>query len=259
MARRDEIVKFCNDYLKVDEIKDAARNGMQIEGKEEVTRVALGVSANLELFEKAAEWGADMVIVHHGLFWEGDHTNPKTKCYDFNITGQMQKRVKALMVKNVSLLAYHHSLDVHTVIGNQAQFFMKARLRPKDEFGFYEGRNFGLYSDTKITRTELIERINSAFGTNAKLYGDGPDEVRRVGFCSGHGVLIISEAIEMGLDTFVSGSVSESTVHLAKDAKINLIAAGHYNSEKLGVQALGELIKNRFRLDVRFIETPCEV
>ena len=259
MADRDKIVEFCNDYLKVKEIHDYGRNSMQVEGKPEVNKIALGVSANLELFEKAAEWGADMVIVHHGLFWQKDTINQKTGDFDFSITDLMKKRVETLMKNGMSMLAYHHSLDMHPVIGNQAQFFLKASLRYKGDFGSYNKQKFGLYGDTKIMREELIKRINDVFGTNARVYGDGPEEIKRIGFVSGYGIFALEEAADLGCDTFVTGSADESDISLAKEAKINLILPGHYNSEKLGIQALGELVKNKFRIEVRFIDVPCEV
>jgi len=255
-ADRDKIVEFCNDYLKVNEIKDYGRNGMQVEGREEVNKIVLGVSASLELFKKAAEKNADMVIVHHGLFWEGDSTNPATGKYDFHLDGFLKKRVKHLLDNDISLLAYHHTLDAHPVIGNNAQFLLKAQLRLRGEFGTFLGTKFGVYSETKISIDELINRVNSVFDSNALTFKYGPEICKRIGFISGHGFGAIDEAMKLDLDTYITGSVGEKAPAIAKELGMNLIAAGHYNSEKLGVRALGELIQKRFKVEVEFIDVP---
>ena len=171
----------------------------------------------------------------------------------------MKKRVKILIDNNISILSYHHPLDLHPIIGNQIQFFKKIGIKPKGKFGYYEGESFGLHAKTKINRNELIKRINSAFGTNAKVYGNGPETVRNVCFVSGHGVIVLPEALKKGFDTFISGSITESNVDTARDANINLICAGHYNSEKLGIMALGKLLKKKFKTEIKFFDVNCKV
>ena len=253
---RDKILEFCNETLDVKSIKDYARNGMQVEGKEEIKKIALGVSANLELFRKAAEWGADMIIVHHGLFWETDAFSRDNNQYDFNLSGFLKKRVKHLLDNDLSLLAYHLPLDRHQVIGNNAQFFLKARIRNVGNFGVHDGHEIGMFGDTKIGRDELIKRVNDLFGANSLVLNYGPEECKRIGFISGSGASHINEALMHGVDTFITGIIDEMHPAIAKENNMNLIVPGHYNSEKLGIQALAELIKKRFKVETNFIEIP---
>jgi dinuclear metal center YbgI/SA1388 family protein len=249
-AIRDEIVSYLNDYLQVDAFKDYAPNGMQVIGRPEVKRIALGVSANLECFRLAAQQRADMLIAHHGMFWEN---MPR------EIGAMMKSRLKLLFEHDITLLGYHLPLDAHPVVGNNALWLARLGFELEGiDLGYFHGRAIGAIglSPKRQTLLDMVEQIEQIAGAIPRVYAYGPQTVRRLGVVTGGGQGNLIEAIARGCDTFLTGEVGEPTEGIAREEGINFIAAGHYNSEKIGVQALGDLLKAQFGVETFFCDVP---
>lgn len=249
-ALRDEIVQYFNTYLNIEGFKDYCPNGMQVIGRPEVSRVALGVSANLECFRLAAEKKADMLVVHHGLFWQN---MPR------EIGAMMKARLKLLFDHDISLLGYHLPLDAHPEIGNNALWLKRLGFMPEgSHLGAMNGKSIGMIGTTTRRQTleDLVEKIALHSGGVPRVYGYGPRTVRRLGVITGGGEGYLLEAIAQGCDTYLTGEVGEPTESYAREEGVNFIAAGHYNSEKMGIMALGELIRDKFTVETFFCDVP---
>lgn len=251
MARRDKIVKFIDKYLEIEKFEDKSVNGLQITGKEEVNKIALGVSASLALFEEAVKKGFDMIIVHHGLLWEGK---------DLRIDELRKKRLQFLFNKNISLLCYHLPLDGHPAIGNSVQILKKLNLGKKEEFGKYGGKFVGVVGELKqkTLLKEFVKVVNKLFNCQSMVLNFGPKIVKTVGIISGGGggASDMIEAFKHKCDVYLTGEPFESGYQMAREAKINVIAPGHYNTEQFGVQALGKLLEKKFKVKTEFIDIP---
>lgn len=239
-----DIVEYCSDYLSVASFPDYCPNGLQVEGGKHVKKIVLGVSACMELFQKAKEVGADLVIVHHGLIWGDQQT----------ITGIHGERIKFLLENKISLMAYHLPLDAHKVIGNNAQIAEMLELQNREDFLEYNGRKIGMKGSLKsIDFVSFTKKIKDIFSSITAVI-DGGRKVENIGICSGGARKDVEQAEIEGLDTYITGEVGEPTSAFCKEAKINYIALGHYNSEKSGVKALGERILGDFGIKSEFIE-----
>ena len=252
-AMRDEIVQFLNDYLQVEKFKDYCPNGMQVIGRPEVERVALAVSANLESFRIAVARQADMLIVHHGLFWEN---MPRT------VGTMMKARLKTLFEHDITLLGYHLPLDAHDEVGNNALWLKQLGFTVEDEkLGLTRGQAIGAIgiASKRLTLHDLVEQVDLIAGADAHVYEYGPQTIRRQGVVTGGGQGYVIEAIAYGCDTFLTGEIGEPTEAVVREEGINFIAVGHYNSEKIGVQALGNLLQSRFGVETFFCDVPNQV
>ena len=252
-AMRDEIVQFLNDYLQVEKFKDYCPNGMQVIGRPEVERVALGVSANLECFRIASVGRADMLIVHHGLFWEN---MPRT------VGTMLKARLKMLFEQDITLLGYHLPLDAHAEVGNNALWLKHLGFIVEDDaLGLARGQAIGAIGTATKRQTlhDLVEQVNMLASATAHVYAYGPQTVRRLGVVTGGGQGYIMEAIANGCDTFLTGEIGEPTEAIAREEGINFIAVGHYHSEKIGVQALSNLLQTQFRVETFFCDVPNQV
>lgn len=252
-ALRDEIVHYLNDYLQIDKFKDYCPNGMQVIGRPEVDRVALGVSANLECFRIAAESRADMLIVHHGLFWEN---MPRT------IGTMLKARLKMLFEHDMTLVGYHLPLDAHPEVGNNALWLQQLGFTVENNIlGFVRGQAIGAIGTATKRQTlhDLVEQVNLLANTTAQVYEYGPQTVRRIGIVTGGGQGYVMEAIANGCDTFLTGEVGEPTEAIAREEGINFIGIGHYNSEKIGVQALNNLLEAQFGVEAFFCDVPNKI
>jgi dinuclear metal center YbgI/SA1388 family protein len=239
-----DIVKYCNKYLNVDSFSDYCPNGLQVESNKHVSKIALGVSACMELFEKAKEINADLIIVHHGLIWGNQQT----------ITGVYGKRIKFLLENKISLMAYHLPLDAHLEIGNNATIADLLELKNSKSAFKYNGKDIGIQGEIKPIKFEdFLKAIREQFGKSFASYDSGA-LVEKIGICSGGASREVEQAKEYGLDTYITGEIGESTLAFLKEAKMNYIALGHYNSEKTGVKALGEHILENFGIKSEFIE-----
>jgi dinuclear metal center YbgI/SA1388 family protein len=210
-----------------------------------VTTIATGVSAGLELFERA-----EMILVHHGLFWGGQ---PQA------LTPTMAGRLKALLADDVSLAAYHLPLDAHAWLGNNALLADALGVADRQPLGEAKGRAIGLHGrlgHDGIPLDELVERVRSATGREPLLFAEGPDVVRTIGIVTGGAARMVTDAIAVGLDAFLTGEPTESVVTEAREAGIHFIAAGHYATETFGVRALGDLLAERFEVRHVFVDVP---
>jgi dinuclear metal center YbgI/SA1388 family protein len=250
---RDEIVQYLNDYLQVEKFKDYSPNGIQVIGRPDVARVALGVSANLECFRIAASRQADMLIVHHGLFWEN---MPRT------VGTMMKARLKILFEHDITLLGYHLPLDAHIEVGNNALWLKHLGFMLEEvEFGIVRGQAIGAIGTATKRQTlrDLVEQADLLTGSSAHVYKYGPKTIRRLGVVTGGGQGYVMEAIACGCDTFLTGEIGEPTEAVVREEGINFIAVGHYNSEKIGVHALGNLLQTQFGVETFFCDVPNQV
>lgn len=246
---RDDLVRYLDTYLEADRGADYGPNGLQVEGRAEVRKVATGVSACAELFARAAAAGADAVLVHHGIFWRN---TPQP------LTGVQFRRVAALVEAGLNLIAYHLPLDRHPEVGNNALAARAFGLEELAPFALHEGLPIGFKGrfPTPIAAAELVARCQRIFGQEPLAFTTGPDPVSTLGIVSGGAQGELQQAIAEGLDAYLTGEVSEWVMNVAREAKVHYLAAGHYATERLGIRTLGEHLAKRFGLEVEFVDVP---
>lgn len=238
------LVDYLNEYLCVSIFKDYAPNGLQVEGKPEIKRIVIGVSASQALIDYAVSVGADCVLVHHGWFWKGEKSE---------ITGMKYRRLKSLMSADINLIAYHLPLDAHPEVGNNAQIARLLGLTITEQMGHYDLLCLGTLNDGPMSLDRFVKVVETAFGRKPLVLGKPVDEVRRVGWCSGAAQDEIVDAALQGCDVYLSGEVSERTTYEARENGIVYLATGHYATEKCGIQALGRHLETMFpELEVSF-------
>jgi dinuclear metal center YbgI/SA1388 family protein len=249
LAGRDELISFLDDLLQPAGRADYGPNGLQVPGTDDVRLVATGVSAHRELFERAAQAGAQLVLCHHGIFW-GDGLGP--------LTPQMKARLKTLFDADMSLAAYHLPLDAHPEVGNNALICAELGLERGEPFGQAKGEPIGWVgvAAAPLPLAELTDRCARMTGSRPLVFDAGPATIRRVGVVSGGGSSTLPEAIELGLDAFVTGEPTEHVMADAREGGIHFVAAGHYATETFGVRRLGSLLAERFGVEHEFIEIP---
>ncbi|UJF18660.1 Nif3-like dinuclear metal center hexameric protein [Vibrio sp. SS-MA-C1-2] len=243
-----ELERYLNEKLKPHLIKDYCPNGLQVEGKKEIKKVITGVTASQALVDAAIEQQADAIIVHHGYFWKGE---PQP------LVGMKYRRIKALMDNNINLYAYHLPLDVHPELGNNAQLAQRLDLNILGGLERGNPNSVAIYGEltTAISAARFADKIEQQLQRQPLHIGDNaPTEIKTVGWCTGGGQDYIDLAIEHGLDAFISGEVSERTVHTARENGIHYFAAGHHATERYGVKALGEWLAETQGLIVEYIE-----
>jgi dinuclear metal center YbgI/SA1388 family protein len=243
------LVDYLDGLLQASTGKDPGINGLQVEGRSTVRKLATGVSACQELFEKADAVKADAVLVHHGIFWRGQ---------DPTLIGTQYRRVKVLIGSAMSLLAYHLPLDRHPQLGNNILGLRGLDLVDPVPFAEFEGQLTGFWGsfDSPVPVGDFVARCRELFEQEPLVFAFGPKSITRAGIVSGGGASAIHEAITLGLDAFVTGEPTEWVMNLARESGVNFVAAGHYATERLGVRALGEHLEERFGLEVEFIDVP---
>jgi dinuclear metal center YbgI/SA1388 family protein len=238
-----------NILLKPDQFNDYCPNGLQVQGKLKIGRIVSGVTASQALIQQAIALQADVLLVHHGYFWRGESAV---------LTGVKQQRVKALLEHNINLIAYHLPLDSHAELGNNVQLGKQLGLLPSGELMKQNNQVMGLYSDLAepCTALALAERIGSALrrGPQHIAPAQAGQTIRRVAWCTGAAQSYIEQAASIGADAYISGEISEPTVHLARELGIHYFAAGHHATERYGVKALGEWLAQRFGIDHQFVD-----
>ncbi len=245
MMRNIDLENVINRELKIDEFQDYAPNGLQVEGRAHIQRVVTGVTACQALLDEAVRHQADAIIVHHGYFWKNESAV---------IRGMKRNRLKTLLCNDINLYGYHLPLDAHPSLGNNAQL---ARLINAKVVGLIEPFVPHGEFEQPITPVELAARIEQALGRQALHIGDNaPAEIRTLAWCTGGGQSFIQQAAEFGVDAFITGEVSEQTVHIAREMGLHFYAAGHHATERYGIKALGEWLAGHYGLDVTFIDIP---
>ncbi|MCM2268344.1 MAG: Nif3-like dinuclear metal center hexameric protein [Elusimicrobiales bacterium] len=248
MADRDELVSFVNALLDSGSVKDSSQNGLQAEGCREVRRVAVGVSASLECILRAAQWKADMLIVHHGLLWG----RPQT------FTGPLKRKLETLFAADMSLCAWHLPLDKHPVLGNNARLLAMLGAGRQRPFGSYDGETIGFSGvfSRPVSIGDVAAALAIKLDAEPLCFRFGAEKIRTVGVVSGGAARMFDQAIDSGLDLYVTGEAAEPVQELARETRSNFIAAGHYNTEKPGVQALAAALEKKFRVQTEFIDIP---
>ena len=274
---RDELGAYLDGLLEPARYRDYCPNGLQVEGRAELRRVVCGVTASQALIEAAVARGADALLVHHGWFWKGE---------DGRVTGFRKRRLQALLAHDINLFAYHLPLDAHAEFGNNAQLAKRlgweitGRFAEQD-IGFLGTpgsaadpagavprnaadpagavpRNAadpaGAVPPAPTSAAQIATQVGAALGREAMLVGDGERVVRKLAWCSGGAQGYFEQAILAGADLFVSGEISEQTVHLARESGVPYLAAGHHATERYGAMALGAHLAGRFGLECDFVE-----
>lgn len=247
MTSLKELVHYCDQYLDAASFRDYCPNGLQVEGRGEVRRLVSGVTASLALIEAAIEADADALLVHHGYFWKGE---------DARITGMKQRRLRLLLQHDISLIAYHLPLDAHVTVGNNAQLAQRLGLTVQDRTGEPGGPQllFLGVPESPMTAEAFGTHIERRLGRRPQHIPGSGARIERLAWCTGAAQGYIEQAVAQGVDAFLSGEISEPTVHVARECGIHYFAAGHHATERYGVQALGACLAGHFGLEHRFIE-----
>jgi dinuclear metal center YbgI/SA1388 family protein len=241
MASRDRIVEYANTLLEAEKWPEFGMPGLQVVGAGEVTTLVCGVSSSRALFEQAAELGAEMVLVHHGLFWRNEPLVVDTR---------LRGRLEALFRGDITLLAYHLALDAHPSLGNNAQLAARIGAEPEGPFG-----GVGLACATPpLTIEELRDRVRDAVARQPLVLPYGPPEIRRLAISTGAAGYDLIHAAHEGFDALLTGEPEEPNYASARELGIHLIAAGHHATERYGVQALAAHLAERFDLDWHYVE-----
>jgi dinuclear metal center YbgI/SA1388 family protein len=247
MVALKELVDYTNKLLGVNSFADYCPNGLQVEGRAEVNTLVSGVTASLALVEAAAAAGADALLVHHGWFWKGE-----SPC----VTGIKRRRLQVLLDTGISLLAFHLPLDAHAELGNNTQLARVLGLETEGHFG--EDGGLQLAHHGRLSRpldaAAFCEYLESSLGRSPQHIAGSAAQIERVGWCTGAAQSYIEAAAAQGLDAFISGEISEQTVHVARETGIHYFAAGHHATERFGACALGEHLAGQFGLHHRFID-----
>ncbi|AMO38696.1 Nif3-like dinuclear metal center hexameric protein [Thauera humireducens] len=244
-----ELIERLDALLDASRVKDYCPNGLQVEGRGEVRRVLCGVTASQHLLDHAVAGGYDAVFVHHGYFWKGE---------DGRVNGIRRQRLKTLLANDISLIAYHLPLDLHPELGNNAQLGRLMGWRPDGRFADQDLGWIGrpAESDAPESAEQLGRSIAARLGRDPLLVGDGARKVRRVAWCTGGAQGFFEQAIAAGADLYVSGEISEQTVHLARESGVPYIAAGHHATERYGARAIAAHLGDSLGLAADFVDLP---
>lgn len=247
--KRDTLVDYLNDYLRVGEIKDYGPQGLQVEtDNKEINRIALAVDAGPAVIEEAAEWEADMLLVHHGVLWRSVE----------RIAGPLGHRVRLFMKHGINLYAAHLPLDAHQEVGNNAVLAALTDVTVQEWWCMPTGVPIGVLGTVAegTTLEAFVGRVEAALDTKTRVLAFGPADIRNVAIISGFGIDEAAEAKAMGADTFLTGETSHANYWAASDYGLNIIFAGHYVTETVGVQALGRHLAEKFGVEVKFFDFP---
>lgn len=247
MTMLRDILSLLDTTLAPGRFQDYCPNGLQVEGAARVRRVVSGVTASAALIDAAIARRADALLVHHGYFWKGE---------DARITGMKRARLNKLLAHDISLIAYHLPLDAHPVLGNNAQ--LARQLELTIDGGLEPGNPQGLGNTATLATPVSVEdftlHIEKMLGRSPQVIAGGPVQIRRIGWCTGAAQDYIDKAIALGLDAYLSGEISEPTVHAAREAGIHYFACGHHATERYGVKALGEFVQQKLGVQVEFVD-----
>jgi dinuclear metal center YbgI/SA1388 family protein len=248
MASLSNICQFLDKELKTKEVSDASQNGLQVEGRNEVKKIVFAVDASLDAFEEAHKRKADMVIVHHGLFW--DKPLP--------LTGILYQRLYVLFKHQISLYAAHLPIDIHHKVGNNAQLMNFFITKKRETFGNYHGTEIGFLGilQRETTLAEVIAILEKSLNTKCHVLNFGMERIKTIAVVSGGAAELAAEAVNKKIDLFITGEPKLSSYYIAKEGKINIIFAGHYATETLGMKALSKVVCEQFSIECEFVDLP---
>jgi dinuclear metal center YbgI/SA1388 family protein len=244
------LLRYLDDLLTPAAFSDYGPNGLQVPGRDEIQTVVTGVSASAELFRRAAEHGAGLVLVHHGIFWNGA---------PLALSPAAKRRLRLLFEHDIALAAYHLPLDAHPEVGNNALLAAGLGCTSQEPFALHKGRAIGVaarFAGDGLAAGELIERVVRLTGREPLAFLAGPERVRTIGIVSGAGSGHLGDAIAAGHDAFLTGEPVERVMIQAQEEGIHFIAAGHYATETFGVRRLGDLLAERFGIRHVFVDIP---
>jgi dinuclear metal center YbgI/SA1388 family protein len=250
VTRLTSIISALDELLNPGAFEDLGPNGLQVPGPEEVGTVVTGVSAQRELVERAIAEGAQLVLVHHGLFWNFQPTG---------LTPVLAERLRPLFKHDIALAGYHLPLDGHPELGNNAILAERLGCERHEAFAAYKGTPIGragTFPGDGVPAADLFERVRELTARVPTVFDGGPERVRRIGIVSGSGADWLQDAIDLGLDAFLTGEPREHVMSIAREAGIHFIAAGHYATETFGVRALGDWLAERFGVQHVWIDIP---
>jgi dinuclear metal center YbgI/SA1388 family protein len=250
MTRITSIINALDELLDPGAYQDLGPNGLQVPGPSDIDKVVTGVSAQRALAERAVAEGAQLVLVHHGLFWDFQPTG---------LTPVLAERLRPLFKHDIALAGYHLPLDAHAEFGNNAILAERLGCERHEPFGTYRGvpvGRAGTFPGDGIPAADLFERVREITARVPTVFDGGPERVRRIGIISGSGADALPEAVELGLDAFLTGEPREHVMADAREAGIHFIAAGHYATETFGVRALGDWLARRFGIEHVWVDIP---
>ena len=242
-----ELVSKLSQLLKPEQFSDYCPNGLQVQGGSQIQKIVTGVTACQALIDAAVMQNADAILVHHGYFWRGE---------DQPITGLKKARIKKLLEHDINLLAYHLPLDVHGELGNNVQL---AKLLEIDVRGdIYKKNNYGLVLKGRVKQgrsfKEFSDFVSNRLNRQCFAVQGSSKEINSIAWCTGAGQNYIEIAVDAGVDAYLTGEVSEQTVHIAREAGIHFFAAGHHATERYGVQAVGKYLADEYKVEHQFID-----
>ena len=247
MVHLRDLVRYLDDLLEAERFSDYCPNGLQVEGAATVSKLVCGVTASQALIDAAVEAGADAILVHHGYFWKGEAAP---------VVGMKKQRLARLLEHNISLLAYHLPLDAHPIYGNNVQLAQVLDLNVEGSFGPPGNPAIGLYGRlaSPLDAGQLAGQIAQRLNRPPLHVGDPSAMVHSLAWCTGGAQGLIEEATRLGVDAYLTGEVSEPTVHVARENGLHFYAAGHHATERYGARALGEHLAGHFGIEQEFID-----
>ena len=247
MLTLSELTTYTDRFLRISEFADFCPNGLQVEGKENINKIASGVSASLSFIEQAHAWGADCLLVHHGYFWKNERSQ---------VIGMKRRRLKALLEADINLLAYHLPLDAHPVVGNNAQLAQRLgilNLEPLQKTKKSPIGNVGMLAKPQNIG-DFVNKCSETLSRKPTHINSGPEQVQKIAWCTGGAQSMIEDAVDRGADVYLTGEISEQTVHIARECGLHFISAGHHATERYGVLALGDHLAEKFNLQHQFFD-----
>jgi len=243
-----ELASYLDELLKIREVKDKSLNGLVVDNEGGVSKVALAVDASLDVFERVKEAGADFLFVHHGLWW-GE---------PIPLRGWTFRRIKFLLKENIALYVAHLPLDLHPELGNNVQLAKLLDWSIRGDFGRYNEMFFvkEVFFDPPCKLEEIVKNLKDKLKANPIVWDFGPEEIRRLGYVCGGGIELLPQAIDRGLDAYLTGEPKHSYYWMARESRINVIFLGHYVSETPGVKAVGRYLSEKFGLETEFLHLP---
>ncbi len=241
---RTTLVNYLDNLLQPTRFRDYCPNGLQVEGRNDISRIISGVTASQALLDTAIARRADAILVHHGWFWKSE---------DGRVTGYRKKRMASLLAHDINLFAYHLPLDAHPELGNNAQLAARLGWQIDGRFGEQEIGFHGVLP-APTSAGEVARNVSTVLGRESQLIGDTTKPVKRIAWCTGGAQSYFEAAFATGAELFVSGEISEQTVHLARETGMPYLAAGHHATERYGVQAVGALLAQVFGIAVEFVD-----